>query len=83
MTVKWDGAPAIFAGINPENNQFFVGTKGAFNKNAKINYSHDDIDRNHTNSGLNQKLKVAFSEHHVTLYDFLYAQFRQFSERNL
>ena len=62
VTVKWDGAPAIFAGINPENNQFFVGTKGVFNKNAKINYSHDDIDRNHTNSGLNQKLKVAFTE---------------------
>ena len=62
VTVKWDGAPAIFAGINPENNQFFVGTKGVFNKNAKINYSHDDIDRNHPSSGLNQKLKVALTE---------------------
>ena len=62
VTVKWDGAPAIFAGINPENNQFFVGTKGVFNKNAKINYSHDDIDRNHPNIGLNQKLKVALTE---------------------
>jgi len=62
VTVKWDGAPAIFAGINPENDQFFVGTKGVFNKNAKINYSHDDIDRNHSGSGLNQKLKVALTE---------------------
>ena len=62
VTVKWDGAPAIFAGINPENGQFFVGTKGVFNKNAKINYSHDDIDRNHPSSGLNQKLKVALTE---------------------
>ena len=62
VTVKWDGAPAIFAGINPENGQFFVGTKGVFNKNAKINYSHDDIDRNHSGSGLNQKLKVALTE---------------------
>ena len=62
VTVKWDGAPAIFAGINPENNQFFVGTKGVFNKNAKINYSHDDIDRNHPNTGLNQKLRVALTE---------------------
>ena len=62
VTVKWDGAPAIFAGINPENNQFFVGTKGVFNKNAKINYSLDDIDRNHPSSGLNQKLKVALTE---------------------
>ena len=62
VTVKWDGAPAVFAGINPENGQFFVGTKGVFNKNAKINYSHDDIDRNHPSSGLNQKLKVALTE---------------------
>ena len=62
VTVKWDGAPAVFAGINPENDQFFVGTKGVFNKNAKINYSHDDIDRNHSGSGLNQKLKVALTE---------------------
>ena len=62
VTVKWDGAPAIFAGINPENGQFFVGTKGVFNKNAKINYSHEDIDRNHPAKGLNQKLKVALTE---------------------
>ena len=62
VTVKWDGAPAIFAGINPENGQFFVGTKGVFNKNAKINYTIDDIDRNHPGTGLNQKLKVALTE---------------------
>ena len=62
VTVKWDGAPAVFAGINPENGQFFVGTKGVFNKNAKINYSHEDIDRNHPAKGLNQKLKVALTE---------------------
>jgi len=62
VTVKWDGAPAIFAGIHPENGQFFVGTKGVFNKNAKINYSHEDIDGNHPSSGLNNKLKVALTE---------------------
>ena len=62
VTVKWDGAPAVFAGINPENGQFFVGTKGVFNKNAKINYSHEDIDRNHPGSGLNHKLKLALTE---------------------
>ena len=48
VSVKWDGAPAIFAGINPENNKFFVGTKGVFNKNAKLNYTADDIRRNHS-----------------------------------
>ena len=59
ITVKWDGAPAIFAGINPENGKFFVGTKGVFAKNAKLNYTPEDIDKNHPAEGLNRKLKVA------------------------
>ena len=59
LTTKWDGAPAVFAGINPENGKFFVGTKGVFAKNAKLNYTNDDIDQNHPNPGLNQKLKTA------------------------
>jgi len=59
VTVKWDGAPAIFAGINPENDKFFVGTKGVFNVSPKINYTNADIDANHSSAGLNAKLKVA------------------------
>jgi hypothetical protein len=59
VTTKWDGAPAIFCGINPENNKFFVGTKSVFNKNAKLNYTDDDIDANHPGEGLNKKLKYA------------------------
>ena len=59
VTTKWDGAPAIFAGTNPENGKFFVGTKGVFNVNAKLNYTEEDIDRNHTSEGLNNKLKYA------------------------
>lgn len=61
VTTKWDGAPAIFAGINPENGKFFVGTKGVFAKNAKLNYTDSDIDRNHPNPGLNDKLKIALA----------------------
>ena len=61
VTVKWDGAPAVFAGINPENDQFFVGTKGVFAKNAKINYSHEDINKNHK-GGLAKKLHTALDE---------------------
>jgi hypothetical protein len=61
ITVKWDGAPAVFAGINPENDQFFVGTKGVFAKNAKINYTEKDINSNHS-GGLASKLKVALNE---------------------
>ena len=59
VTTKWDGAPAVFCGINPENGKFFVGTKGVFNANPKLNYTDADIDANHTSSGLNSKLKVA------------------------
>lgn len=59
VTTKWDGAPAIFCGINPENGKFFVGTKGVFAKNAKLNYTDEDIDRNHAGEGLNEKLKIA------------------------
>ena len=28
ITVKFDGAPAIFAGIDPADGKFFLGTKG-------------------------------------------------------
>ena len=65
VTVKWDGAPAVFAGYNPENDRFFVGTKGIFAKTGKINYTDIDIDDNHPGGGassLNNKLKVALRE---------------------
>jgi hypothetical protein len=61
VTTKWDGSPAIFAGINPENGKFFVGTKSVFNKNAKLNYTDADIDENHPSEGLNDKLKIALT----------------------
>ena len=48
MSVKWDGAPAIVCGTNPENGKFFVGTKSVFNKTPKINYTPGDISRNHS-----------------------------------
>ena len=48
ISVKWDGAPAIFCGINPENGKFFVATKSLFNATPKINYTNADIKRNHS-----------------------------------
>lgn len=60
-TVKWDGAPAVFAGVNPENGKFFVAKKGLFNANPKLYYSHSDIDAD-TSGDLADKLKVAFTE---------------------
>jgi len=48
VSTKWDGAPAIVFGTNPENGQFFVGTKSVFNKvKVKINYDYEDIAKNH------------------------------------
>lgn len=59
VTTKFDGAPALIAGINPENGRFFVATKSLFNKTPKINYTDADIDENHPGGGLNEKLKIA------------------------
>ncbi len=48
ISVKIDGAPAVVFGTDPENGKFFVGTKSVFNKKKiKVNYSIEDILRNH------------------------------------
>ena len=58
ITTKWDGAPAVFCGIYPGTDKFFVGTKSVFNVNAKINFTEEDVDHNHGSSpGLAVKLK--------------------------
>ena len=59
-TVKWDGAPAIICGVNPENGKFFVGTKSIFNVTPKINYTTADIRRNHSGP-VAQKLSVCLN----------------------
>jgi len=61
MSVKWDGAPAIVAGINPENGKFFVGTKSVFNATPKINYTSGDISSNHSGP-VAEKLNVCLRE---------------------
>jgi hypothetical protein len=60
VTVKWDGAPAIFAGIDPSDNKFFVAKKGIFNKNPKIYKTNKEIDDdNRGKRDLATKLKEA------------------------
>jgi len=61
VTVKWDGAPAVFAGIDPGDGEFFVAKKGIFNKEPKVYKSHSDIDAD-TSGDLSDKLKVAYTE---------------------
>ena len=59
VTVKWDGAPAVFAGEDPRDGSFFVAKKGIFNADPKVYKSHDDIDDD-TSGDLADKLKMAF-----------------------
>lgn len=62
LSTKYDGAPSIVFGTHPETKKFFVASKSAFNKNPKINYSHEDIDKNHGHApGLADKLKTALT----------------------
>ena len=61
MTVKWDGAPAIFAGIDPSDGKFFVAKKSVFNVNPKLYKTEKEIDDDLSGT-LNSKFKVALSE---------------------
>ena len=61
MTVKWDGAPAIFAGIDPEDGKFFVAKKSVFNVNPKLYKTTKEIDDD-LSGALNSKFKVALAE---------------------
>ena len=58
VSVKWDGAPAVFCGIDPTDGEFFVAKKGIFNKNPKVYKTDADIDAD-TSGDLNTKLKDA------------------------
>ena len=61
VTVKWDGAPAVICGTNPDNGRFFVGTKSVFNKtDPKIIYSEEDVERMYAPGQLAEKLKASY-----------------------
>ena len=60
ISLKYDGSPSIVFGHNPDNGKFFVASKSAFNKSPKLNYTHEDIEKNHGHApGLVSKLKSA------------------------
>lgn len=60
LMTKYDGSPSIVFGRHPETGRFFVASKSAFNKDPKINYTPEDIQRNHGHApGLVEKLKTA------------------------
>lgn len=60
ITMKYDGSPSVVFGHHPETGKFFVASKSAFNKNPKLNYTEEDIEKNHGHApGLVEKLKHA------------------------
>ena len=61
MTVKWDGAPAIFCGIDPEDDKFFVAKKSVFNVSPKLYKTDAEIDAD-LSGALVGKFKVALAE---------------------
>jgi hypothetical protein len=77
-TVKWDGAPAIFAGTDPRDGKFFVAKKGIFNKNPKIYKTEGEIDAD-LSGDLADKFKLALRHlpklgiEGVVQGDFLYS----------
>ena len=79
VTVKWDGAPAVFAGIDPSDGKFFVAKKGIFNKNPKVYKTKADVDAD-TKGDLNIKMNLALKHlpsmniKGVIQGDFLYAK---------
>ena len=61
LTEKWDGAPAIFSGIEPETGDFFVAKKSVFNVSPKLYKTNAEIDADLSGT-LNAKFKVALAE---------------------
>jgi len=43
MTVKWDGAPALWVGKHPEDGRFFIAKKSLFNKTPKFYTTEQEI----------------------------------------
>ena len=62
VSLKWDGAPAIFAGTDPSDGKFFVGTKGVFSKTGKLVKSTADLDKYGYSGGLRDKLTLALEQ---------------------
>tara|TARA_B100001093_G_scaffold260992_1_gene249421 strand:+ start:15099 stop:16322 length:1224 start_codon:yes stop_codon:yes gene_type:complete len=58
LSVKWDGAPAVFAGQDPSDGKFFVAKKGIFAKNPKVYKTEDEIDKD-MSGDLASKMKDA------------------------
>jgi len=61
VTVKWDGAPAIFAGTDPADGKFFVGTKSVFAKSPKLVKDKASLDEYYADTALHDILGQSFT----------------------
>lgn len=61
ITVKWDGAPAIFTGVDPADGKFFVAKKGLFAKTPKMYKTNADI-KAELSGELAKKFTIALAE---------------------
>jgi hypothetical protein len=61
ITTKWDGAPAIFAGVDPADDVFFVAKKGLFNADPQMYKTEEDI-KTKLSGELQAKFLVALRE---------------------
>jgi len=61
MTVKWDGAPAIWAGKHPQDGRFFIAKKSLFNKTPLFYTSEQEIkDASELSGDLESKFLESF-----------------------
>lgn len=59
LQTKWDGAPSVVCGYDPEFKSFFVANKSAFNVGTpKIAYNREEVDYHYGSEGLGETLKI-------------------------
>lgn len=63
LQTKWDGAPSIVCGEDPDTGDFFVANKSAFNTGTpKLAFNYDEVDILYGTGDLGSKLKIALEE---------------------
>ena len=60
LQTKWDGAPSVVCGTDPQTGNFFVANKSAFNVGSpKIAFNYEEVDNLYGTGGLGDTLKTA------------------------
>jgi len=60
MQTKWDGAPSVVCGTDPQTGNFFVANKSAFNVGSpKIAFNYEEVETLYGTGGLGDTLKNA------------------------